>query len=380
MKIAYDGSGLTPPLTGVGNYIHQLLTHLLQIDHENSYWLLSHRRPRLTAAINRNGNAAWAPMHFPNRLVWMQCLLPLAIRALRPDVVHFPNFVAPLASGSNLIVTVHDVSLLLYPQLSPPRQRLLMRPFIQPSARRAAAIITVSAQSKREIVQTVRVRPEAVHVIYEAAAPIFHRPVSVAESERRLAGYGWNRAARHLLYVGTIEPRKNLEQLVRALQRLHRQGERAHLWIVGRAGWQAAALTQRARECGLAQFIHLTGYVPTADLRAFYELCDAFVFPSLYEGFGLPVIEAMACGMPVVLSDTPVLREIADKAAWHFDPNVESSIANALYTVMSDESLRTELRTRARVRAAQFSWERAARETLALYESVAARTWRGHRQ
>ncbi len=375
MKIAYDGSGLTPPLTGVGNYIQQLLTHLLRIDRDNRYWLLAHRRPYLEPWLNGEGGVQRVPAHFPNRLFWMQCILPFTLRALQPDVAHFPNFVAPLVNLDNLVVTVHDLSLLRFPEMHSPRQRVLMRPLVQPTARRARAIITVSEQSKREIVQRLGVAAQNVHVIYEAAAPIFHESMDAEQCKRRLAPYGWDAAgARNLVYVGTIEPRKNLERLVCALSMLHRRGERAHLWIVGQGGWQSAPLWRRRHELGLKNFVHLTGYVPVADLCAFYRRCDLFVFPSLHEGFGLPVVEAMACGAPVILSNTPASREISGDAGLYFDPTNAEAIAELLRSVLGDEALRMELRTRARARAAQFSWKRAAQETLRVYQQVAKRS------
>ncbi len=361
---------LITPFTGVGNYVQQLLAHLLQIDHANQYWLLAHREIQAMRWLNGNGNAALAATHFPNRLVWMQCLLPFTLRALDPDVMHFPNFVAPLAARGKLVVTVHDLALLRFPELFPPRQRIIMRPLIAPTVRRARAIITVSKESKRDIVRTLRIAPSRVHVIYEAAAPIFYRTREEGESARRLTAYGWDPTARHLLYVGTVEPRKNLTRLVSALQHLHRRGNRAHLWVVGQAGWHADTIMQRAQELGLAPFVHLTGYIALADLIAFYQSCDVFVLPSLHEGFGLPVMEAMACGAPVAVSDTPALREIADEAALNFDPTDEEAMATALYQILADDELNRELRRRARARAQEFSWTRAARETLAVYEAV----------
>ncbi len=368
MKIAYECSGMSIlPFTGVGNYVQQLLLHLLAVDRENSYWLFSHRQSAEQRAQNLNSKVTWDSTHFPNRLLWMQCVLPFALRTLKPDVAHFPNFVAPLAGPDNMIATIHDLGLIVNPNLFSPRQRILMRPFIQPTARRARALIAVSAKSKQDIVRILGVEPTKVHVIHEAAAPFFHEPITREECERRLARYGWDRASRHLLYVGTIEPRKNLGRLVAALSRLHQCGERPHLWIVGQRGWDSERLARTSRELGIEPFVHQPGYIPAADLRAFYHGCDVFVLPSLSEGFGLPVVEAMACGAPVIISDTPALREIAGDACLHFDPTDEAALAESLNKVLSDNAMAMELRGRGRVRAASFSWERAARETLALY-------------
>lgn len=379
MRIACECSSLLiSPFTGVGTYVQQLLTHLLNMDRENEYWLFTHRRPRSELLRLSNGNAFWATTPFPNRLLWMQCILPFALSSLRPAVVHFPNFVAPLVGHDNVVVTIHDVGLLQHPQLYPPRQRIVMSPFIGATARRARFIIAMSQTGKEEIVRVLGVAPSKVRVVHEAAAPIFYRPVDAVERARRLAPYGWESSssrtgdsARHLLYVGTIEPRKNLEKLVRALARIHRRGVCAHLWIVGHAGRHAAHLTQLVHNLALENFVHLTGYIPIADLLAFYEACDAFVFPSLLEGFGLPTIEAMASGAPVAVSDTRVMREVVGDAGLFFDPRVAEDIAESIVKILSDDALARDLRARAAARARRFSWERAALETLQIYREVA---------
>jgi glycosyltransferase involved in cell wall biosynthesis len=387
MKIGYDASGLVHPQTGVGTYIQQLLTHLLRIDDENAYWLLTHRHLAHVQGINGNGNSNHASPHFSpstllrsnllpgtrgmNRLLWMQCVLPLTLRALDPDVVHFPNFVTPLIAQSNFVVTLHDVVLHQFPQWCSPRQRVLMRPLLRPSVERAHTIITVSEQSKRDIVSLFGVSPTRVRVIYEAAAPPLHEPLPPARARELLSKYGWNETARNLLYVGTLEVRKNLERLVGAVAQLHRYGLKVHLWLVGQPGWRVAAIRQRIEQEQLEAFVHTPGYVPFEDLRAFYQACDVFVFPSLYEGFGLPALEAMASGAAVVVSDIPALREVTGDAALRFDPLDEEALTETLRRVFVDEALAADLRTRARQRATEFSWERAARETLAVYQEVA---------
>lgn len=379
MKIAYDASGLTPPLTGVGTYINQLLEHLLAADGHDTYWLLAHRRAYLETWSNGNSSPQARPigLYFPNRLFWMQVLLPVALRRLRPDVAHFTNFVAPLAADVPTVVTVHDLSLLRQPYYGTRRQRLLMRPLIEPTARRATAIITVSEQSKAEIVQTLGVEAARVRVVYEAADPCFGMPADPNAEQKRRAQYGWDASARNILFVGSFNPRKNLPRLITALARLNDRGAhapagRAHLWLVGPVGAAGEGIAQRARAAALDLYMHITGYLPRADLAAFYRGCDAFVMPSLHEGFGLPVIEAMSAGAPVVVSDIPVFRELAGDAACFVDPLDSHSISHGLERVLTDDALNRELRRRGRERAAHFSWERAARETAQVYAEVAA--------
>lgn len=370
MKIAYEASGLTYPRTGVGTYIQNLLNGLLSIDHSNRYWIFAHRDLRDETFGGANGNSQWSRSHFPNRLVWMQCVLPFALRSLRPDLVHYTNFTAPLVSDTRVVLTIHDVVLLESPQWCSPRQRILMRPLLKPSVRRAHAIITVSEQSKRDIVRLMQVPAERVHVVHGAASTRFDQALSLARARELLSTYGWDTDAKHLLYVGTLEPRKNLERLVGALAQLHAHGERAHLWLVGKRGWQANPLFERISRLGLDTYVHCTGFVPGEHLPAFYQSCNVFVMPSLYEGFGLPVLEAMGSGAVVALSDLPVLREVGGDAAHYFSPLDEQDIAECLFRLLNSPA-RDEFRHRARARTLEFSWERAAEQTLSVYQAVA---------
>lgn len=246
-----------------------------------------------------------------------------------------------------------------------------MRPLIQPTVRRARVVITVSEQSKREILQTFALPSEQVRVIYEAAAPAFSAPVDVLQDARRRAAYGWSPNDRHVLHVGTHQPRKNVPRLVTALHLVHQTGLRAHLWLVGQVGWGSAAIHQQVEALGLEAFVHFAGYVPVRDLRAFYRGCDVFVFPSLHEGFGLPVLEAMACGAPVAVAETPTLREIAGDAAEYFDPENTNRMADTMRQLLTDAEWARALGERGRARAELFSWERTARETHAVYAQVA---------
>lgn len=373
MNIAFDSSSLLiAPRTGVGNYVHQLLSHLLVEDRKNAYTLLAHRKSEFALELTANHNARLAPRYFPNRFVWTQFILPGAMRSLGVDIAHFPNFVAPLGTRVPFVVTIHDLALVSSPHLFTLRQRLLMRPFIKPTVRRARAVLTVSEASKRDLIEEFGLAPASVHVTYEAAAPVFNRVPDKVESERRLSQYGWDRAAPHLLYVGTLEPRKNLVRLLHALRQLHQRGYRAHLWLVGQSGLGAESIARAIQVLDLSAFVHLTGFIPLDDLRAFYHLCDAFVLPSLYEGFGLPVLEALAGGAPSAVSRIPALAEILGDAGLLFDPTSVESIADALLCILSDPQFACELSRRARLRASAFSWEEAARQTLAVYESVAA--------
>jgi glycosyltransferase involved in cell wall biosynthesis len=283
-------------------------------------------------------------------------------------LVHDPTGAAPLGlTSARRVVTVHDVIPYVYPQTCSRLDWLIYRFWLPLVVSRLDAIITVSAQSKSDIVKYLRVSPEAVIVIPEAASTNY-RPLSATACQPVLARYGIDFP--YVLYVGSIEARKNLPRLLQAFAYLQGRLEHWKLVVVGARRWKSSPVYETVRRLGLEQRVHFTGYVEEADLPALYSAASLFVFPSLYEGFGLPVLEAMACGTPVVTSNTSSLPEVAGDAALLVDPYDVAAIAKAVRRLLEDTALAADLRTRGLARAAQFNWERTARETIAVYERV----------
>lgn len=368
MRIAFDGTTLRPYQTGVGYYTEHLLRHLLDETSDDEFVIVSNQTIQASAPLP---DRVWVfeRHRFPVRNVWMQTLLPSTLRAIRPDVAHFTNSIIPLLKCAPTVVTIHDMTLELFPHLHPLRKQVLTRPLVALAARLADAIITVSDCARQDILRLTGVPASRVHVIHEAAAPAFHPIEDGALLESVRCRYGL--ADRFILYVGTIEPRKNLPRLLEAYARLHHSGDLPHqLVCVGPDGWGYQEVRQRIEALNLEAAVHLTGYVPFADLAPLYNLSEIFVFPSLYEGFGLPVIEAMACGTPVITASTSSFREITDGAVEAIDPLETDAIAEALLRLVRDADWRCELGRRGLVRARQFSWVHAARETLDVYRKV----------
>lgn len=372
MHIGYDVTTLEGQMTGVGYYSTHLLAHLVQRTDPWHYELLSNRQPShlwpaLHGAVARTRGPRGPFM--PLRPLWLQMVLPFSLRRLNLDLCHFTNSLLPLAAHGRLIVTIHDMSLFLWPHYHRPRSLLLARPLIRPSARRAQAIITVSASAKADILRVLGVPAASVHVVYEAAAPPFrqlHDAGALASARARYA-----LSDTFVLYAGTVEPRKNLVRLVEALAAVHRRGLRVPLVIAGQWGpLPYHALKAAIERLGMQQAVRFMGYVPTADLAALLNLATVFVFPSLYEGFGLPIVEAMACGAPVLTSNCSAPAEIAGAAATLANPLDSQALAEGLYTLLTDADLRASQRQRGLARAAEFSWPRAAAETAALYRQV----------
>jgi anaerobic magnesium-protoporphyrin IX monomethyl ester cyclase len=369
MRIAFDGTALRPGRTGVGYYTEHLLHHLARVAANDELIVLSNRAIDTTAPLPPRVRVATPARRVP-RLVWMQTLASTALRQVDADVVHFTNGMLPLVSPAPTVVTIHDMSLRLYPRYHPLRRVLLNRPLVDLAARRAAAIITPSESAKRDIVRFYDLDPARVHVVYEAAAPSFRRVTDSVELERVRRRYHLN--DRIILYVGTIEPRKNLPKLIEAFAAQRRAGRLNHqLVCVGPYGWLSRGIEDQIARANIAHAINFTGYVPFEDLPALYTLAEFFVYPSMYEGFGLPVIEAMACGAPVITGGTGALAEIGGEAMLPLDRIDADVLGDALVALADSSDRRSALSAAGLERAAQFSWDRAARESLEIYRETA---------
>jgi len=281
------------------------------------------------------------------------------------DIVHATNpaAVPPISRGQRLVVTVHDLAFLRFPSLFPRAWSFLYRLGLRAAVRRADAILTPSRNTAEDLLGRTRVEPRKIHVTPLAAA----LPTSGADPDevlRRLAI-----PEPYVLFVGTLEPRKNLVRLVRAYRRAAGVGLPHTLVLAGPMGWHAEALRRELALEGPGRVV-LTGPLGAEDLDAVYRRADAFVYPSLYEGFGLPVLEAMARGVPTVASATSAVPEVTGDAAIGVDPRSVRDLARAIERVLSDADLARDLAARGRARAERFDWDETARLTLEVYERI----------
>jgi len=375
MRIAFDGSTLRPHRTGVGYYTEHLLRHLAEgLSRGDELIVLSNAPVETTTPLPAHVRVMQDSRRLP-RMLWMQTRVPGMLRELGADVAHYTNGMMPLASRVASVVTIHDMSLRLLPGFHPPRRVLLNRPLMDYAARRADAVITVSENAKREIVQLYALDPRRVHVVYEAAAPQFKPVTDPAELDRVRRTYGL--AERVILYVGTIEPRKNLPILIDAFAARRRSGDLDHqLVCVGPYGWMSRGVDDLIARSRVADSIAFTGYVPFKDLPALYSAAEVFVYPSMYEGFGLPVIEAMACGTPVVTGRAAAVAEVGAHAVDHVEQIDADTLGEALVSLARNPQRRADLSAAGLARARAFSWTRAADQTLGLYGEVTARSVR----
>ena len=385
MRVGIRAHVLGEGVGGHANYLRNLIQALATVDPSGDYTLFLDEpvRPEALPGVERMRQVA-APARFLKVPVplWRngprmtQVMAPdgsasLSLVRERIDVVHV-QLAAPMLFGAPLVLTLHDISYERYPRFFTPDIVTKLRVRVPLTVRRAAAVLTDSDFSKNDIVRRYGVPPEKVVVAYLAANPMY-RPLRDAG---RLAAvrerYGTGDA--FILCVGDLQPRKNLKTLIDAYVRLRRADATRHrLVLVGRQAWLYDDIFAAARDSGYADDLVFTGLVSDDDLLGLYNAADLFVYPSLFEGFGLPPLEAMACGTPVVTSNTSSLPEVVDNAALTVDPLDSEALAHSVARVLSTPELRSRLSAEGPRRAACFSWENTARTTVGVYQSVARR-------
>jgi glycosyltransferase involved in cell wall biosynthesis len=374
MRICLDLSPVVQRKAGLGTYAQRLAEHLLAVDRENAYSAFHYGRtvkeplrPPLDALPRRV--VPWSAR--PWRLgVAARHFLGLNMDSMFADVdiFHATEHLLPPLRRVRTVFTFHDAIYALFPQYHLPMNRLFLGLMMPRFLRRADAIITVSECSKGDAVRLYGIDPARIRVIYEGVDARFQPVTDPTRLAQVRARYGL--PEHYVLYVGTIEPRKNLTTLLEAYANLRFAICDLRLVIAGKKGWLYESFFARLRELGLEDAVVLPGYIADEYLPALYSAANVFAFPSLYEGFGLPLLEAMACGTPVVCSNASSLPEVCDGAALLVEPTDVPALVQAMERVLSDESLRATLRARGLAQAAKFSWERTARETLAVYREV----------
>lgn len=360
--IAIDASRLAvPEYTGTERYTYELLAALAKLDRFRPYTLYSNGLPAMLPSLGPN----FSLRNIPAPRLWTHMRLgPTALRD-RPALLFVPAHVVPLIHPRS-VVTIHDVGYRAFPEAHTARRRLELELTTRWSLRAAQHVIAISQATKADLVRHYGADPQRVSVVYHGVQQSFV-PTADGQHLAPLLRQRYALERPYLLYVGTIQPRKNLIRLLEAFAHaLPHLEEPPLLVLAGREGWLSSAIFARARALGLASHVRFPGYIPDADLPALLRGALAFVFPSLYEGFGMPVLEAMACGTPVLTANGSALREVADTAALLIDPTNTDALAAGLLRLINDAHLRNTLRERGLARAAMFTWERCAQLTLAV--------------
>ena len=369
MRVAIDARKLHD--FGIGTYIRNLLRHLARLDQLNEYVLLC-QEPDLGVAAQLGPNFRTVLEPSPNYSLREQVHVPWVLRRVRPDVFHAPHYVLPPAVRCRSVVTIHDCIHLMFPQYLPNRAAYAYaKASMWNAAKRSDRVLTVSEASKRDILHFFNVPPEKIVVVYNAIDERFWVVPKEEDTARVRERYQLDHG--FVLYVGNIKPHKNLVRLIEAFDQLRQDGSFSELklLIIGDEISRLPALRRAVHSHKLHKQVRFLGYLPDETLAILYRLAAVFVFPSLYEGFGLPPLEAMASGTPVVTSNVSSLPEVAGDAAVLVDPYHPEAIADGIERVLSDERLRRDLRARGLVRARQFSWETSVARVREIYGDVA---------
>ena len=365
MRIAFDGHMIGSRESGNETYALQLAAALGHLGGYQYRLYISHPHavpPDMALPPSLSARAFPGVPSFV-RIPW---LYPRLVRADGVSLLHM-TYIAPPRISCPVVLTVHDVSYRIFPQFFSPRVRFILGMLVGPSVRRAARIITISESTRRDIIRFYRVPPEQVAVTLLAAAPLY-RPQTAEQIRRVRQAYAL--PEQYVLAVGNVQPRKNLPRLIEAFGDVLPGSPGTQLVIAGRSTWRGSEVEATVKRLGLAEPVRFIGYVPDSDLPALYAGAAAFCYPSLYEGFGLPPLEAMACGTPTITSNVSSLPEVVGDAALTVDPLSVRDIAAAMRRLLHEESARQEYRARGLARAAQFSWERTARLTREVYDGV----------
>ena len=380
MRIGLDGKVLTLRAGGIGRYAINLTRAMLAeaAARRRDLEFVIFTGPQTSRRVMEEfrGRCTERFLGAKSSLLRSVAHIPLALRRTRIDVFHGMDHVGiPFAGKTGkCVVTVHDVIPLVLPRTFTRRHRLVVRTALARVRRQADLIIVPSRAVQRDVVQYLRVPEDRVAVTPHGCEARFNPSRDAASLGAATARYGL--PARYLLAVGTLEPRKNLTTLVRAFARLRDRSEidpGVGLVLAGARGWLDDPIFGTVQSLGLDDAVRFPGFIDDDDLPAVYQRAELVVFPSLYEGFGLPLLEAMACGVPVVASNTSALPEVAGGAAMLVDPLDAAGMAQAIARLLGDKALRRRLRDGGLARAAQFSWQTAARQTLDAYASLAQR-------
>jgi len=357
--------------SGIGTDTYNLIKQLNLVDKENKYHLIHHTPTDLD--IYKSNKEILVPLPsliLGKGLVWRYITLTLKLKSQDFDLVHDPFGIGPLAFQMSFkkVITIHDLTPFLFPKQYPTYSVILHKLLLPKTTRNADRIITISICSKRDIIKYLKVPENKIDVIYRASGKQF---IPLGEKEVRERRRKCDLDFPFILYVGVLHPRKNIPRLIEAYHQVKKTGVAHKLVIGGKKLFKYTDIFEIIARLNLERDVVFTGYVPDEDLPGLYNAADLFVFPSLYEGFGIPPLEAMACGTPVITSNTSSLPEVVGDVEIMVDPYDVDGLAEAMYRVLTDEALRKDMSKKGVERAKLFSYEKEARETLKVYQEVA---------
>lgn len=367
MKIGIDARTLSVR-GGPRTYVDNLIRTLPILDEKNEYIVFYNKKEFLTKYENVKGVIV-KPDNIYFQLIWDQVLLPISLKKEKVDLVHNTKSSTSIINPCYSVVTIHDIIPIVYKQTEKFTNYLYWNLQIPLAAKHANQIITVSESAKKDIVNYYKIREDKISVIYNGVSEKFRIIESKKELDQIKSLYSL--PDKYILYVGTLQPRKNLPLLIKSYGKLVADKKITHkLLIVGREGWKYSAIFSLIKELHLEKDIIITGYIQDDDLPYIFNLANLFVYPSIYEGFGLPPLEAMACGIPVITSNTSSLPEVVGNAGIMINPYDVDCLAKVMFEALTNEGLRRDMIKKGLERSKLFSWEKTARETLKVYEET----------
>lgn len=365
-RFGFDKKTGLPNRVGSGEFCFQLLSSLFAQDKNNNYFVYLPVNP--TSDMPKETNK-WHYRVFTSKKLWT--LFGLSKKLLKNenklDVFFSPTHYLPVLTGSKSVISIMDVSYLHFPAMFAKKDLLQLKLWGKYSIKKASKIITISESSRSDIIKSYGINPGKVAVVYpgiKKVSSIGYQALSMDELQKK---YGIEK--KYILFVGTLQPRKNIERLIEAFSKLDRSD--IDLVIVGKKGWMLEDILNAPKKFGVSENVRFLHGVTDEDLPSFYKNAEMFVLPSLYEGFGLPVIEAMKYGCPVITSNVSSLPEAGGEAALYVDPKDANDIAKKMKKLLEDESLRKDLIAKGTKQVEKFSWEKSAKETLKVLEEVA---------
>ena len=386
MRIGIDYTAAVNQGAGIGRYTRHLVQALLGLDAQDEFVLLTAGGKPVRAGVSASEpqirpvpsdiqgkpSARFARLPLTERawaILWHRLRLPLWVELFsgRLDIFHSPDFALPPVRRARTVLTVHDLSFMRVPECSQPSLRAYLLRVVPSSVRRADMVLADSDSTRNDVIELLGVSPDRVRVIYPGVDDSFRRVQDTAVLAHVRQRY--RLPERFVLSVGTLQPRKNLTRLIEAYAQA-RLDTNVKLVIAGGTGWLYEGIFRRVEELRLQSEVYFPGYVAEEDLPALYTLAELFLFPSLYEGFGLPPLEAMACGTPVVTSNVSSLPEVMGDAGLMVDPRDVEALASAMGRVLGESSLRCTMVQRGLSQAQRFTWPRTAEELLRLYHEV----------
>lgn len=369
MKIGIITDSMNGDRAGIGSYTYNLVKNLLKIDKENEYKLI-HRYPT-DDPIYTEADEIIAP--YPKiplkKTIGNNISLPLKLKPYKLDLIHDPSQISPFLFNPShrKVLTIHDLSPILFPETHGRIHVLLQKHIFPRSLKHVDRIITVSDSTKNDVIRYLKVRKSKITTIYNGVDEVFQ---VLCDDATESVKKKYRIKNPFILYVGTLEPRKNIPVLLKAFYLLKKKGIGHRLVIAGGKGWKYENIYKTLNELNLQKEVIFTGYVQYEDLPKLYNAADIFIYPSLYEGFGFPPLEAMACGTPVIASNTSSLPEVVGNAGMLVDPLDAAKIADAMRKVLNNEDVRERMIQMGLERVSMFSWERCAEETLEVYKSL----------